>query len=107
MNVSNVSSTTVRLPTGSSTGAVLVSLTVTVIVSRSSSAGVPSSVTTTSNGYEPGPCAAVGVQVNTPDNGSIAAPAGAPERLNVSTCGGLSGSLAVAVNVSSVSSTTV
>ena len=46
-------------------------MTVTVIVSRSVSTGVPSSVTTTSKLNSPGPSASVGVHENAPVTGSI------------------------------------
>ena len=81
--------------------------TVTVIVSKSSIGGVPSSVTRTVIGQLPGPWASVGVQPNTPVDGSMLAPLGAPtSRLNVKVLAGTSGSLAVAANVSSVCSST-
>ena len=77
----------------------MTSPTVTVIVSESPSGKVPSSVTSTSKAYTPGPWASVGVQVNTPVVGSMLAPAGAPARLNVNALAGASESLAVAVKV--------
>src|SRR5262249_61124640 len=51
----------------------------------------------------PGPCAAVGVQVNWPVVALMLAPAGAPtSRLYVSDCGGTSRSAPLAVKVSRV-----
>src|SRR5262245_31610332 len=104
VKVNSVNSITERLPIAPSSGAALASMTVTVMVSVS--LRLPS-LTTTSNVYVPGPCASVGVQVNTPVLASIAAPAGAPARLNVSVFAGRSASVAVAVNVSSVCSSAV
>jgi hypothetical protein len=57
------------------------------------------SLTRTVNAYVPGPCAALGVQVNTPLSGSMAAPAGPVCRENVSVCAGKSLSVALASNV--------
>ena len=55
-----------------------------------------------------GPCALVGVQVNTPVAGSIAAPAGAPgARLHVKLCRGRSGSDTEILNVRRLPSLTV
>jgi hypothetical protein len=51
------------------------------------------------NGYVPGPCASVGIQVNTPVVPSMDAPAGASTSENVSVFAGRSASVAVAVNV--------
>src|SRR4030066_486398 len=79
VNVTGLPAVPDLLPIGASTGATFTSLTVTVIVSKSLSAGEPLSVTRTVIGYgpEPGPCASVGVQVHPPP-AVIAAPAGAP-----------------------------
>ena len=56
----------------------------------------------------PGPWASVGVQVKTPVTGVMLAPAGAPaSRLKVNVLAGRSASVAVAVKVSGVSSSTV
>jgi hypothetical protein len=63
-----------------------------------SALAVPS-LTRTANGWLPGPCASVGVQVNTPVEPSMEAPAGAPTSENVSVFAGRSVSVAVAVNV--------
>ena len=106
-NVNSTPSSTAWSPIGSSTGARFTSLTAIVIVSKSSKAGVPLSVTRTVTLNVPGPSASVGVQLKTPVCGSIVAPAGAPaSRVNVSVSSGRSGSLAAAVNVSSVPSST-
>jgi hypothetical protein len=71
-----------------------------VTVAESPSDGVPSSSTRTTIGYSPGPCASLGVHVNTPLTGSIAAPAGAlAPRANVSAWAGRFESDAVAVKV--------
>ena len=108
VKLSSTPSSTVWLPIGSSTGATLSSPTVMVIVSESSSAGVPSSVTRTVTSNVPGPSASLGVQLNAPVVGSIAAPVGAPEsKLNVRLLAGTSASLAVAVKLSSTPSSTV
>src|SRR5258706_121902 len=55
----------------------------------------------------PGPCVSLGVQVNTPLAEPIAALVGALTRLNVSTCAGRSGSVAVLVSVSVLPSLTI
>ena len=101
VNASAVNSSTLRSPISASTGATFASSpTVTVIVSKSSSLGTPSSVTRTVMSKSPGPCVVVGVHVNTPPE-VIAAPVGAPgSRLKVSVLAGSSASVAVAVNVS-------
>ena len=89
-------------------GATLTSFTVICIVSESSSVGVPSSVTRIVTGNTPGPSDSVGVHENTPVLGSIVASAGAPASSeNVNVFAGRSASVAVAVNDSSVSSSTV
>jgi len=88
------------------TGVRFTSLTVTVIASSSDSAGVPLSVTRTVKVYVPGPSVSVGVQLKAP-SALIEAPAGSPTRLKVSVLAGRSGSLAVAVKVNAVSSSTV
>src|SRR3990172_6128453 len=109
VNVTGLPAVPDLLPIGASTGATFTSLTVTVIVSKSLSAGEPLSVTRTVIGYgpEPGPCASVGVQVNAPP-AVIAAPAGAPESSEkVSVCAGMSASVAVAVKLRSEPSLTV
>ena len=55
-----------------------------------------------------GPCASVGLHVNAPVEESMLAPFGAPgSRLKVSTFAGKSGSVAVAIKVSSDVSSTV
>src|SRR4051812_33807234 len=78
-----------------------------VIASSSENDGTPSSLTCTVNVYEPGPCASVGVQENAPVDALIAAPDGAPIKLNVSVLAGSSGSAALAAKSSAVSSSTV
>src|SRR5262245_12170325 len=65
------------------------------------------SETWTVNEYEPKVMSSGGVHVNTPVDGSMAAPAGAPSSENVSVWAGRSGSVAVAVNVSRLASWTV
>src|SRR5688572_348753 len=107
VNDSSVPSLTVRSPTALNTGGTLTSLTLTVIVSRCSNTGEPSSVTTTSKVYEPGPWASVGVHEKTPDTGSIAAPTGAPSNENTNAFAGTSESVADAVNDNSDNSFTV
>ncbi len=96
-------STTVTSATGSATGPTFTSSTATVIVSESARLGTPSSVTTTSKAYSPGPCASDGVHENTPP-GVIDAPDGAPTSENTRPATAESGSRAVAVKVISVSS---
>src|SRR5437867_4492279 len=89
-----------------STGATFTSLTTTVNVFASLNAGEPLSVTRTVTALVLGPCASVGVQVNTPLVALMLAPAGAPgSRLKVKVLA--SASVAVAVNVRSVPSTRV
>src|SRR6185436_5540269 len=105
VNVYGASSGTVAVAgTFASTGAVLPSMTVIEIGADEL---VTPSLTLTLNGYEPGPCASVGVQLNTPVEPSMVAPAGAPTNENVSVCAGRSASVAVAVNVYGASSGTV
>ena len=55
VKLNTVNSSTDRSPTGSNTGGTFTSFTVTVIVSESLRPGDPSSVTTTSNVYDPAP----------------------------------------------------
>src|SRR4051794_2296668 len=88
------------LAVGLSVGAWLTSLTVTVKDRAADSAGVPLSVTRTVIGYEPGPCASVGVQEKAPVVALMLAPAGAPaSRLYVSVLAGRSASWPVAVKL--------
>src|SRR5262245_5460935 len=61
-----------------STGAELVSLTITVKLFALLKPGVPLSVTRIVMVFVLGPCASLGVQVKTPVAGSTLAPAGAP-----------------------------
>ncbi len=98
------STTRVGVATTFNTGAAFASVTVIVIVSRSLSAGLPLSVTTTSKVNVPGPCASVGVQLNAPVVGLMLAPNGTRPlvplaRLKASVWPAL-GSLAVAVKLS-------
>src|SRR5262245_14956490 len=62
--------------------------------------GTPLSVTRTWMRCAPGPCASLGVHVNTPLAGSILAPGGGETRLKLSVLVGRSASVAVAVSVS-------
>src|SRR5262245_41126532 len=62
--------------------------------------GEPLSLTRTITLFVLGPCASVGVQVNTPLVALILAPGGALTKLNESVLAGLSGSVAEAVSVS-------
>src|SRR5205814_9082209 len=89
-----------------STGATLTSLTVMVNVSSSKRLGEPLSVTRTVTGKLPGPWASVGVQGKTPVVGWMLAPAGAPIKVEVRVLAGRSGSVAVAVKLRVVSSST-
>src|SRR5262245_19368001 len=65
------------------------------------------SETWTVNEYTPSVMSSGGVQVNTPVDALMAAPAGAPSREKVNVWAGMSGSVAVAVNVSRLASSTV
>src|SRR4051812_23910240 len=101
------SSLTVRSAIGSRVGAGFTSATTIVIVSVALNGGEPLSVTRTVMRLVDGPWASVGVQVNTPLFGSIAAPAGAPAaNVNGNACAGRSGSVADAVKESNVASLT-
>ena len=102
VNVSKLPWSTDLLPIADSTGGWFTSSTVISIGSEALRFGVPSSVTITVTGYLPGPCASVGVQRNTPVIASMLAPAGASSpRLNIKAFFGMSGSVALAVKVSS------
>src|SRR5580765_3488739 len=82
------------------TGGKLLSSTVTEKVLASLNGGEPLSVTRTVMLLTPGPCASVGVHVNTPLVGLMLALGGAPgSRLNVSVLPGTSGSFATLVIV--------
>src|ERR1043166_9332058 len=82
--------------------------TVTVKLCAALRGGEPSSVTRTVMRLVLGPCASVGLQVNTPLVGWIRAPAGAPgSRLNVSALAGRSASLATLVTTRVLPSWTV
>src|SRR5947207_11793 len=77
------------------------------MVSLSLAGGEPLSVTRITTEFVLGPCASVGVQVNTPLVELIDAPPGAPgssEKVNI--CAGMSGSVALAVKVRRVFSFT-
>src|SRR4051812_31031974 len=90
----------VWLEMGLRAGALFTSLTVTVKLRTSLSAGDPLSVTRTVMLLVTGPCASVGVQENKPLLELIVAPEGAPgSRVKVSVCAGSSGSVAVAVKL--------
>src|SRR5580765_7037 len=105
VKVKRLSSFTVRSVGAVSTGAELTSLTVIVMVCAALMAGKPLSVTRTVIEAVLGPCASVGVQLKTPVDGSMPAPAGAPaSRLKVRIWAGRSASVAEAVNVSRVCS---
>src|SRR5439155_22132434 len=82
------------------TGAAFTSLTTTVKLRLLLSAGVPLSVTRTVIGFVLGPCASVGVQVNTPVFASRLTPVGAETRAKVKVLAGTSGSTAVLVTTS-------
>ena len=85
---------------GARIGGRLLCRTVIVNVCAALNCGEPLSVTRTVIEFVPGLCANVGVQVNTPDAGSTAAPTGAPgSRLNVNVCAGIFASLAILVMV--------
>src|SRR5438105_1630504 len=99
VKVDGLPALTVVPPGTPNTGGRFTSLTVTVTGFSSERLGVPLSVTRTLKVNVPGPWASVGVQVNTPVTGSMAAPLGAPTRLKVSVLAGMSGSVAVAVKV--------
>ncbi len=101
-------SSTDRSLRGANTGALLPSVTVTVKVWAPDSGGEPLSVTRTGMVTVAGPCASVGVHVNTPVAGLMLAPDGAPaSRLKASVFAGASASVAVKVRVSVLPSVTV
>src|SRR6185369_14051123 len=87
--------------TPASSGAAFTSVT---LIEMAASVFVTPSVTRTLNGYVPGPCASVGVQVNTPLDSPMLAPAGPLSSEKLSDCAGRSLSVAVAVNVYAASS---
>src|SRR5262249_50935764 len=99
-----ISSIVTALGTPDRVGGTLTSLTVTVIAA---SVLATPSLTRTEKEYDQGPCASPGGQENTPVARWIAAPVGAPTREKVSVWAGTSGSVAVAVKVSAVSSSMV
>ena len=78
VNVRSRPSTTVLFPIDASTGALLLSVTVTMIVSKALRAGEPLSATRTVMELVLGPWASVGVQVKRPEFGLMEAPVGAP-----------------------------
>src|SRR6185295_6876328 len=94
VKVNATSSFTVLFPIAASTGCGI-EFTVIVIASRSSSAGLPLSVTRTVTGNVP---VAEGVQLKAPVDALIVAPAGAPASSeNANVFAGISPSVAVAV----------
>ncbi len=107
VKVRAASSLTVLFPIAVSVGATFTSFTVTVIASKSLSAGVPLSVARIVMGNVPGPCASVGVQEKAPVEGLIVAPAGAPSSDQVRVLAGASASVAATVKVRDVNSLTV
>src|SRR6185503_3904368 len=81
VNVYGASSATLAVGgTPASTGPALAS--VTVMLMGDDVLVIPS-LTLTLNGYEPGPCASVGVHENAPVFASMLAPVGAPTSANV------------------------
>src|SRR5437867_3297102 len=92
------------LLSGLSTGAVLTSLTVTVMLTVCVSLilGRPLSVTRTVSEYVPGPCASLGVQEKMPLAALMLAPAGAPGSSEKRSVWAVSGSLAAAVKLITV-----
>src|SRR5439155_1592791 len=87
-----------------SAGTLFISLTMTLKLPVSLSGGVPLSVTLTVIINAPGPWASVGVQLSTPVCESRVTPVGADTRLKVSVLGGRSGSVALFVTTSVLSS---
>src|SRR5580765_3637444 len=82
--------------------------TTTVKLRASLEGGEPSSVTSTAIRFVLGPCASVGVQVNTPLVALMLAPAGTPgSKLNVRVLAGRSGSVAVFVATNVLSSSII
>ena len=77
MTVSNCPAATVLLPMGEKIGAEFTSLTMTVKRCVALKLGLPLSKTRTRMLLLLGPCASLGVQLNTPLTGSTAAPFGA------------------------------
>ena len=101
MKLISISSTPDWSPTGSNTGGKsLSSLTTTSIVSLSLNSP---SETLTSKVYVAPPCSSLGVQVKSPSL-VIDAPVGAPIKLKINVCAGISPSVAVAVKLISTSS---
>src|SRR6266571_5667449 len=107
VTVSVLSSVTVWSGGMVSTGALFASVTTTVKLLVSLDCGAPLSVTRTVIRLVLGPWASVGVQVSTPVLGFKLTPPGADTRLKVNVFTGKSGSLAVFVTVSVLSSVTV
>src|SRR5213076_2586328 len=90
-----------------STGGRFTSVTMTLKLRASLEGGEPLSVTRTVIGFVLGPCASVGVQVNTPVFASRLTPVGAETRLKVKVLAGTSGSPARLVTTSVLSSSIV
>src|SRR5205809_5391370 len=78
--VTALPSSTVRLAMGASTGALFTSFTTTVKLRVSLSGGEPLSVTRAVTVFVAGPCASVGVHVNTPLLALMLAPDGGETR---------------------------
>src|SRR5439155_22547315 len=89
------------------TGARFTSFTITAKLLLSLNGGVPLSVTLTVIRFVLGPCASVGVQVNTPLLGSTVTPAGPDTRVRVSGVAGRSVSVAQLVRTNALSSLSV
>src|SRR5947208_8413735 len=85
-------------------GGLFTSSTTTVKLTKSLSAGVPSSATLTTIIFVLGPCASDGVQVKTPVFKFRLTPVGADAKLNVSRLAGMSASVAGIVTTSVLSS---
>src|SRR5262245_46719976 len=100
-------SSIVWLDTAARTGMAFISLTTTVKVSVPLKGGAPLSVTCTVIVFVLGPSDSLGVQVNNPVAGLIAAPAGGLTRLYVSVSAAPFASAAVIANVKVVPSFTV
>ena len=104
--MSRVDGATVLLPMAPRAGATFTSLTTTLMVSKSLSAGVPLSVTRMVTVFVNGPCVSPGVQEKTPPDVMLA-PLGAPaSSVKVNVCAGVFASVAVAAKVRSEPSLT-
>src|ERR1051325_4962089 len=107
VKANSVLSSIVAFEIAASVGARFASLTVTLKLFTVERGGDPLSVATTETEYVFGPCCSVGVHVNAPVVGLIAAPAGLPTPSEYSIVCPASGSVADAVNCNSVCSVTV